>query len=71
MSKQWERIAADAVKDTLYWKHRARVADDTARRLLLALADLLDEADLGEVSENTQPVVDRARAAIAAAKGEA
>ena len=71
MSKQWEQIAVDAVKDTLYWKHRARVADDTARRLLLALADLLDEADLGEVSENTQPVVDQARAAIAAARAGA
>ena len=69
--KQWERIAAEAVTDALHWKHRARVADDTARRLLLALAALLDEADMGEVCEETQPIVDQARAAIAAARGNA
>ena len=70
-SKQWEPLANEALADAREWKHRARVADDTARRLLLALAALLDEADLSEVCEETQPIVDQARAAIAAARGEA
>jgi phage shock protein A len=70
-SKQWETLANEALADAREWKHRARVADDTARRLLLALAALLDEADMGEVCEETQAVVDQARAAIAAARGEA
>ena len=78
--KQWETLANEALADAREWKHRARVADDTARRLLLALADLLDQADMGEVcecgrcvhkGEETQPIVDQARAAIAAARGEA
>jgi len=69
MSKQWERIAADAVTDTLQWKHCARVAEDNARKLLAALEALLEQADMGEVCEETQTVVDQARAAIAAARG--
>ena len=42
-----------------------------APALLAALEALLDQADLGEVCEETQAVVDQARAAIAAARGEA
>jgi hypothetical protein len=68
-AKQWETLANEALADAREWKHRARVADDTARRLLLALAALLDEADMGEVCDETQAVVDQARAAIAAARG--
>jgi hypothetical protein len=40
-----------------------------APALLSALQGLLDEADLGEVTEETQPLVDAARAAITAATG--
>jgi hypothetical protein len=42
-----------------------------APALLAALEALLEQADLGEVCEETQPIVDQARAAIAAARGEA
>lgn len=38
-----------------------------APELLAALEALLDQADLGEVDEETQPIVDQARAAIAKA----
>ncbi len=36
--------------------------------LLAALEALLEQADLGEVDEETQPIVDQARAAITKAK---
>lgn len=42
----------------------------TASELLAALVALLEQADLGEVDEETQPIVDQARAAIAKATGE-
>lgn len=42
-----------------------------APALLEALEALLEQADLGEVCEETQPIVDQARAAIAAARGRA
>lgn len=71
MSKQWERMATEAIQDAGEWKHRARVAEDSARKLLRALEALLEQADMGEVCEETQPIVDQARAAIAAARGEA
>lgn len=80
MSKQWERMATEAIQDAGEWKHRARVAEDIARKLLRALEALLEQADMGEVcecgrcvhkGEDTQPIVDQARAAIAAARGEA
>lgn len=44
---------------------------DVVPLLLSALEALLEQADLGEVCEDTQPIVDQARAAIAAARGEA
>ena len=67
--KQWETLANEALADAREWKYRAQVAEDNARRLIRALEALLAEADLGEVGEETQPIVDRARAAIAAARG--
>ena len=42
---------------------------DIVAQLVSALEALLEQADLGEVCEETQPVVDQARAAIAAARG--
>lgn len=67
------------------WLYASALADiaDIARRytpapsvdvvplLLSALEALLEQADMGEVSEETQPIVDQARAAIAAARGAA
>ena len=69
--KQWETLANEALADAREWKYRARVAEDNARRLLAATQALLAEADLGEVCEETQAVVDQARAAIAAARAGA
>ena len=40
-----------------------------APALLAALEALLEQADMGEVCDETQSVVDQARAAIAAARG--
>ena len=40
---------------------------DAAPELLAALQSLLDEADMGEVDERTQPIVDAAKKAIAKA----
>lgn len=42
----------------------------SAPELLSALVALLEQADLGEVDEETGPIVEAARAAIAKATGE-
>jgi len=47
------------------------VRDDRVQGLVAALEALLEQADMGKVSEETQPIVDQARAAIAAARGAA
>ena len=41
----------------------------SAPELLAALEALLEQADLGEVDEETKPIVDQARAAINKARG--
>jgi len=41
-----------------------------APALYEALQDMLDEADLGAVDEETRPIVERARAALAMARPE-
>ena len=43
----------------------------SAPDLLSALVALLEQADLGEVDEETAPIVEAARAAIAKAEGRA
>jgi hypothetical protein len=40
MSKTWERMANDALMDTLYWKNQARVAQGHRDELLAALRDI-------------------------------
>ena len=66
-------LYASALADIADIAHRYTQAHrvDVVPLLVSALEALLEQADMGEVCEETQSVVDQARAAIAAARGEA
>jgi hypothetical protein len=62
----WQRIVVEEVEREI---NKPLLA--AAPELLEALEALLEQADLGEVDEETKPIVEQARHAIAKAKGEA
>ena len=66
-------LYASALADIADIAHRYTQAHrvDVVPLLVSALEALLEQADMGEVCEETQSVVDQARAAIAAARGVA